>query len=425
MKIAIVGTGIAGNTVAWKLARKHDITVFEADSRIGGHTHTVDVDIAGHRYAIDTGFIVFNDWTYPNFIALLKELGVACQDSDMGFSVRDPATGLEYNGSNLNRLFAQRSNLFRPGFHRMVRDILRFNREAPGLLEAGQPDCTLSDYLQQGCYSREFTEQFILPMGAAIWSASLGQVRSMPAHFFVRFFHNHGMLSVNQRPVWKVVQGGSRQYVERLVAGHRQRIRLNAPVVRIERREGRVWIKAQGQEAECYDRVFLACHSDQALRMLSQPSRAEREVLGAFAWQDNEAVLHTDTRMLPRRRLAWAAWNARLTPALQTPVAVTYNMNILQGLQAPETFLVTLNTVDAIDPARIISRCNYSHPVFSAAAVAAQRRHSEINGTLGTYYCGAWWRNGFHEDGVASALAALRDFDMEQQDAQRDLRRTA
>ena len=425
MKIAIVGTGIAGNTVAWKLAHKHDITVFEADSRIGGHTHTVDVDIAGHQYAIDTGFIVFNDWTYPNFIAMLKELGVACQDSDMGFSVRDPATGLEYNGSNLNRLFAQRSNLFRPGFHRMVRDILRFNREAPGLLETDQPDCTLSDYLQQGCYSREFTEHFILPMGAAIWSASLGQVRSMPARFFIRFFHNHGMLSVNQRPVWKVVQGGSRRYVERLVAGHRQRIRLNAPVVRIERQEGRVRIKVQGQEAECYDRVFLACHSDQALRMLSQPSRAEREVLGAFAWQDNEAVLHTDTRMMPRRRLAWAAWNARLTPALQAPVAVTYNMNILQGLQAPETFLVTLNTAEAIDPARIIRRCNYSHPVFSAAAVAAQQRHSEINGTLGTYYCGAWWRNGFHEDGVTSALAALRDFEMERRDAQRDLRRTA
>jgi predicted NAD/FAD-binding protein len=423
MRIAVVGTGIAGNVAAWKLSREHDITVFEADSRVGGHTHTVAVESGGRSWSVDTGFIVFNDWTYPNFIAMLGELGVRWQDSDMSFSVRDPVSGLEYNGTDLNGLFAQRSNLLRPSFHRMVRDILRFNRQAPALLEADAPDLSLDEYLDRQRYSREFREHFILPMGAAIWSVSLADMLRMPARFFVRFFHNHGMLSVNHRPVWKVVCGGSRSYVERLVAGHRERIRLNTPVERIERQAGQVLVKARGMEAERFDRVFLACHSDQALAMLAEPTAAELSVLGAIRYQDNEVVLHTDTRLMPRRRRAWAAWNARIMQERYAPVAVTYNMNILQGLAAPETFLVTLNDSQAIDPGRVLGRYHYAHPVFTPDAVDAQARHRELNGTLGTYYCGAYWRNGFHEDGVVSALAALRDFEQDLNDAQRDLRR--
>lgn len=423
MKIAVVGTGIAGNIAAWKLSPEHEVTVYEAEPRIGGHTHTVDVESGGRRFAVDTGFIVFNDWTYPNFIAMLAELGVAWQDSDMSFSVRHPGTGLEYNGSDLNRLFAQRSNLFRPSFLRMVRDILRFNREARALLAPDAPDGTLDDYLEDAGYSREFRDHFIMPMGAAIWSARLEDMGRMPARFFVRFFNNHGMLSVNERPVWKVIRGGSSRYVEQLVAGHRDRIRLATPVQRIERHGHGVTVRAQGCEPEHFDRVFLACHSDQALHLLDEPTLLEREVLGAIDYQDNEVVLHTDTRMLPSRRLAWAAWNARIMNERDAPVVVTYNMNILQGLDAADTFLVTLNDSSAIDPQRILGQYRYAHPVFTPSAVAAQARHRELNGTLGTYYCGAYWRNGFHEDGVVSALSAVNDFQSDLEHAQRDLRR--
>ncbi len=423
MKIAVVGSGIAGNMVAWKLSREHEVTVFEADSRPGGHTHTVDVELAGERYAVDTGFIVFNDWTYPNFIAMLDELDVPWQDSDMSFSVKHERTGLEYNGTSLNTLFAQRSNLFRPSFHRMIRDILRFHKEAPALLDDDAADLSLADYFARNDYSQEFQDHYILPMGSAIWSASQSRLREMPARLFVRFFKNHGMLSVNERPVWRVIKGGSRSYLNRLMEGHRDQVRLNAPVEAIRRYENQVRVKVRGQEPEMFDHVFLACHSDQALAMLEDPSAAEREVLGAIPYQQNEAVLHTDASVLPRRRLAWAAWNYHLLEQPQRPAAVTYNMNILQSLGAPETFCVTLNHTAAIDPARIIGRYEYAHPVFTPAAVAAQARQREISQGRRTSYCGAYWRNGFHEDGVVSALSALNYFAEDRNYAQRDLRR--
>jgi uncharacterized protein len=417
MKIAIVGTGIAGNVVAHRLAREHDITVFEADARVGGHTNTVDVVAGGRRWAIDTGFIVFNDVTYPKFVALLDELGVASQPSDMSFSVSDRRSGLEYSGSSLNTLFAQRSNLLRPSFHRMLLDVLRFNREAPVLLEGGGGPVTLGEYLRAQGYSRSFVEHYILPMGAAIWSASPEGMSRMPAAFFVRFFHNHGLLSVTDRPQWRVIRGGSKRYVEKLVAGHRDRIRLNTPVHWIRRHPGYVEVKARGSEVERFDRVFLACHSDQALRLLTDPSPQEREVLGAIAYQRNEAVLHTDTALLPRRRRAWAAWNylmpahdADADGAGERKVTLTYNMNILQGLDAATPFCVTLNDRGAIHPDRVIQRMEYAHPLFTERAVAAQQRHREIDGARRTYYCGAYWRYGFHEDGVVSALDALRHF---------------
>ncbi|MEM1411624.1 MAG: FAD-dependent oxidoreductase [Pseudomonadota bacterium] len=426
MKIAIVGTGIAGNIAAWKLAREHDITVFEAGAYIGGHTNTVDVSLGDQTWAVDTGFIVFNDWTYPNFIAMLEELGVAWQDSDMSFSVKHARTGLEYKGSTLNTLFAQRSNLVRPSFLGMVRDILRFHKEAPALLEQSGPvaEIGLGDWLERERYGQAFTEHFIVPMGSAIWSATQERMRQMPTKFFVRFFKNHGMLQVKDRPVWRVIKGGSREYVRPLVAGHRDRIRLNTPVETIRRFPDHVRVKSVGQEAEAFDHVFLACHSDQALRLLQDPTEAEQAVLGAIAYQSNEAVLHTDASVLPSRPLAWAAWNYHLLEQPERPAAVTYNMNILQGLDAPETFCVTLNNTEAVDPARIIDTYHYDHPVFTPEAVAAQARHREVNQGNRTSYCGAYWRNGFHEDGVVSALAALDHFREDETHAQRDLQRT-
>jgi predicted NAD/FAD-binding protein len=423
MKIAIVGSGISGNVVAHRLHREHDITVYEAGSHIGGHTHTHSVEQAGRRYEVDTGFIVFNDRTYPNFIALLDELGVASQESSMSFSVRNEASGLEYNGTTLNSLFAQRRNLLRPSFLGTVCDILRFNREAPALLAEPGGELPLGELLVRGRYSRAFIDHYIIPMGAAIWSTDPASMFNFPARFFVRFLHNHGMLTVNDRPVWRTIRGGSARYVEKLTAPFRERIRLDTPVEWIRRMPGSVIVKARGAEAQRYDAMFLACHSDQALRLLVDPSGIEREVLGAIPYQTNEAVLHTDTRLLPRRRLAWAGWNYHVLPPGHGPIALTYNMNILQRLDAPTPFLVTLNRSDAIDPERIIKRMTYEHPLFTPASVAAQARQRELNGAAGTYFCGAWWGNGFHEDGVVSALRALADFEADH--AQRALHRSA
>jgi len=426
MKIAVVGSGIAGNVAAFRLARDHDVTVFEAAGRIGGHTHTVDVTHAGRSYAVDTGFIVFNDRTYPHFVALLDELGVASRESAMSFSVRNEGSGLEYMGSNLNSLFAQRRNLLRPAFHGMLRDILRFNREAPRLLapdSSGSAGLTLGEFLHRQRYSRPFIDDYIVPMGAAIWSAPPQAIRRMPAVFFVRFFDNHGMLTVNDRPQWRVVSGGSRSYVDKLVAGFRDRIRLNTPVESIRRLKGHVEIRTPGAAPERFDQVFIACHSDEALALLADASPLEREVLGAIAYQSNEAVLHTDERLMPRRKRAWAAWNYHIAAASPERVAVTYNLNILQGIDAPVQFCVSLNHTAAIDPCRIIRRIRYAHPLFTPAAVAAQGRQAELNGRQRTYFCGAYWRFGFHEDGVVSALNALAHFHRREGYAERNLRR--
>jgi predicted NAD/FAD-binding protein len=432
VKIAVIGTGIAGNYVAHRLAERHDITVFEAEDRIGGHTNTVDIEENGRTLAIDTGFIVYNDRTYPNFLALLDELGVASQPSDMSFSVTGGRHGLEYNGSSLNGLFAQRRNLVRPSFYRMLSDILRFNREAPALLKQPELRLTLGEYLALNRYGEHFIEHYILPMGSAIWSATPERMRATPAVFFVRFFQNHGLLTVDDHPQWRVIEGGSARYVEKLVAGHRDRIRLGSPVSTIRRTPGGIMVQPEGGEAERFDRVFVACHSDQALAMLEDPTPQERDVLGAIGYQKNEAVLHTDTSLMPRRRRAWAAWNyniPRNPDNTDGRVTLTYNMNILQSLDAGREYCVTLNNTDAIDPAKIIREFSYEHPIFTERAVAAQQRHREINGARGTYYCGAYWRYGFHEDGVVSAIDALRHFEEDPHesgfgnDAQRHLRR--
>ena len=405
MKIAIIGSGIAGNVVAHHLHREYDITVFEAAGHVGGHTHTHSIALDGEAHQIDTGFIVFNDRTYPNFIALLAELGVESQPSAMSFSVRNERSGLEYNGTSMNSLFAQRRNLFRPSFYHMLRDILRFNREAQALLDS-ELEIALGDYLTQQRYSREFIRDYLIPMGAAIWSTDPVRMLSFPARFFVRFFHNHGMLTVNDRPQWRAISGGSARYVEKLVAPFRSRIRLHTPVEAVRRLPDRVMVTALGAEPERFDQIFLACHADQALRLLADATPLEREVVGAFGYQKNEAVLHTDTALLPRARRAWAAWNYHVEPA-QNAATLTYNMNILQNLASRHTFCVTLNRSADIAPGRIIKRLTYEHPLYTPAAVAAQQRQREVNGVNRTYYCGAYWRYGFHEDGVVSALQAI------------------
>jgi predicted NAD/FAD-binding protein len=403
MRIAIIGSGISGLVTAYHLSQTHEVTVFEANHYIGGHTHTHTLPLGGRSYNVDSGFIVFNDWTYPNFIHLLEELGVAHQPSSMSFGVKCERTGLEYNGTTLNSLFAQRRNLFNPRFLRMIWDIVRFNKQAPALLASADDRTTLGDYLCVNRYSHAFAEHYILPMGAAIWSADPEQMLNFPARYFVRFFHNHGMLNIGNRPVWRVIKGGSNRYVEALTRRFADRIRLDTPIQSVTRLADGVRIRPENSEAMEFDGVVFACHSDQALNLLTDASPAERAILGAIPYQENEAILHTDARVLPRSRLAWAAWNYHIPKQQQNRVALTYNMNILQSLNAPETVCVSLNYGVGIDPNRIIKRIIYHHPVYTPAGIAAQQRHGEISGVNRTYYCGAYWGFGFHEDGVNSA----------------------
>lgn len=411
MKIAIIGSGIAGLTSAYLLNRNHEISVFEAGDWVGGHTHTVEVQVDGQHHAVDTGFIVFNDWTYPNFIRLLNQLGVGFKATEMSFSVSDPVSGVEYNGHSLNSLFAQRRNLLSPKFWGMVRDILRFNREALNDLNLQRiaRDMTLGDYLKANAYSERFIQHYIVPMGAAIWSMSLHDMLGFPLQFFVRFFKNHGLLSVSDRPQWCVVEGGSSSYIAPLTESFKQHIRLNCPVTRVERdADGVTLHSAQGSER--FDKVVFACHSNQALALLAEPTRIEKDILGALPYADNDVVLHTDTRLLPQRPLAWASWNYRLGGPADQPAAVTYNMNILQSIQSETTFCVSLNQTALIDPSKILARYTYAHPQYSLAGTQAQARWEELLGANHSYFCGAYWANGFHEDGVVSALRVAREF---------------
>lgn len=424
MKIAIIGTGIAGNVAAYYLRRQHDITVFEAGNYVGGHTNTVTVQENGRRFGVDTGFIVFNDRTYPNFIRLLEEIGQQSQASEMSFSVQADNGGIEYSSYVPNGLFAQRRNLFRPAFHRMIRDILRFNKSAlPSADHLGYDD-TVGEFLEENRYSREFRDHYLIPMAAAIWSAEPVSILDMPIKFLVRFFDNHGLLQLRDRPQWRVIKGGSREYVQKLVAGHRDRIRLNTAVQSIKRFVDRVEIKSASGGLEQFDCVFIACHSDQALSLLRDASSTEREVLGAIQFQQNEAILHTDDLLMPKHKRAWASWNYHIPEDATRHVAVTYNMNILQALKADKQYLVTLNNNRNIHPDSIIRVEKYEHPIFSRASVAAQQRQAELNNSR-TFFCGAYWRNGFHEDGVVSALNALHHFEEKLTNGQLHLRRAS
>ncbi|HVN52620.1 MAG TPA: FAD-dependent oxidoreductase [Acidimicrobiales bacterium] len=413
MRIAIVGTGISGLVCAHLLHPRHDITVFEAGDHVGGHTNTVRVDLEGETHHVDTGFIVHNERNYPNFVELMNQLGVATQPSTMSFSVSDPRTGLEYRGTNLNTIFAQRRNLVRPSFLRMLADIVRFNRAAKRLLrEANGTDesVSLEQFVRDGDYSPAFTDQFLVPLGASIWSADPETFTQFPAVAYARFMDNHGLLDLRGMPEWRTVTGGSQRYVDRITAPFAERIRLRDPVEKVVRTPDGVEVVSVLDGPEVFDRVILASHSDQALRLLADPSPAEREILGAIRYQPNVATLHTDERFLPRSPRARASWNYHLSGDGGRTATLTYWMNRLQSIESRHQFLVTLNRHEDIDPDKVLGRYDYTHPVFDAGAMAAQRRRDEIQGVRGTFFAGAYWEYGFHEDGVRSALDVCRHF---------------
>jgi uncharacterized protein len=411
MRIAIIGSGISGLVAAYKLHQKHEVTVFEANDYIGGHTNTVEVDVDGQNYAIDTGFIVFNDRTYPNFCQLMDDLQVESRPTTMSFSVRAEHDNLEYNGSSLSGLFAQKRNLLRPKFYRMVCDILRFNRESLELLDDDNDTITVGEYLRQKEYSTQFADHYLLPMGAAIWSCPTAAFEAFPMRFIVEFYKNHGLLSLKDRPTWRVITGGSQQYVAPLTNGFRDRTRLSCPVTGVYRNSHAVTLRTSDAE-ETFDEVVFACHSDQALRILGNDAGdAEREVLGAIRYEPNIAVLHTDESVLPTRKTAWAAWNYHVPSGQTNKSTLTYNMNILQHIESDHTFCVTLNEEARIDSEKVLGTFKYSHPVFTVERSTAQARHSQLIRSNRTSFCGAYWGNGFHEDGVNSALAVVREFE--------------
>jgi len=386
MRIAIIGGGISGLVSAYLLNEDHDIVLFEANDYIGGHTHTIDVTIGKSRYAVDTGFIVFNEVTYPNFLKLLKRLGVASQPSTMTFSVKSERDGIEYNTHNLNTIFAQRKNLLDPSFYRMIMDIFRFRREFRRLLEEERREEGLVRFLRSQGYSRRFIDYFIVPLGSSLWSTDPKRIDDFPLATFVRFFENHGFLQIKNPLEWKAIKGGSARYVEKLIGPFRARIRLGSPVRTVTRHPDRVEVRLDAGVVERFDHVVLAVHSDQALAMLSDPAPAEREILGAIPYQENLTILHTDIRILPARRRIWASWNSCIPKEERKRAVITYDMNILQNLQAPEEFCVTLNYPEIIARDRIIGSYNYHHPVYTTVAPAAQKRHGEISGVNRTHY---------------------------------------
>ncbi len=414
MRIAVIGSGVSGLVAAWLLARKHEVVLYESADRLGGHAHTTEVDLGQGPIAVDTGFIVFNHRTYPLFRRVLQELGVAEANSDMSFSASIPARRIEYNGTNLNTLFAQRRNLLRPSFWRMVRGILRFYKQARELLEPGAEEITLGDYLAKRAYSKEFVDDHLVPMAAAVWSTDRVRMMDFPARFLVRFFDHHGFMEVDNRPPWFTVAGGSREYVRAIARELGPSVRLNDAVLRVRRDTTSHSSPAQSvhvhskQGEESYDQVVLATHSDTALQLLADPSDAEREVLGALPYQENVAQLHSDARVMPRKRKAWASWNYHVGSDQSAPPTITYWMNLLQGIESTEPLFVSLNREAEIDPTKVHGRWIYHHPLYTAATVAAQARRPEIQGVDRVWYAGAYWGYGFHEDGARSGVEVAR-----------------
>ena len=411
MKIAIIGSGISGLTSAYLLNRNHDITVFEANDYIGGHTHTHNIKIKDKEYAVDTGFIVYNERTYPNFIKLLDTLGVERQLSTMGFSVKSASEDYEYAGESLNSLFAKRSNIFRLGFLRMLYEMYRFGKKSDSTGLGLDVSITLGTYLRSENYSNEFINYFIIPMGAAIWSTPANKVLDMPAYFFIKFFYNHGMLEIINRPKWWVIKDGSSAYIKKIIKGFESKINLSSPIRTVSRLDNGIEIEtANSKKPLMFDAVVFATHSDQALGMLKDPTEKEKDILSSIPYQKNEVLLHTDSSVLPKRKLAWASWNYQLDSNPESPVVLTYNMNILQSLDCDETFCVTLNDHQSVDKSKVLKKITYHHPLFTVKGIEAQKRKLEISGVNNTYYCGAYWHNGFHEDGVISAIEVCKHF---------------
>lgn len=411
MKIAIIGSGISGMVCGHVLAQKHEVHLFEASPRIGGHTHTHEIQVASGKYSIDTGFIVHNDRNYPNFVKLMDKLGVETKNSTMSFSVKVEENGLEYNGTSINSLFCQRKNIFRPSFYKMIQEILRFNKQATDYFvkhkDEAPDEMSLEDYLGENKYSNDFIEYYIMPMGAAIWSASREEMKKFPLHFFIRFFHHHGMLTVEDRPQWRVLVGGSKSYIPKLTANFSQNIHLDHPITSVTRSGGSVLLN----DSLPFDQVIFACHANQAMEILKDPSSQEKKVMAGFSYRPNDVILHTDTSVLPLSKLGHASWNYYLPKIQLDRVAVTYHMNILQGITSPETFLVSLNMDHLIDPRKILKKISYAHPVYNQSAVNSQKLWNTVSSLQSrTHFCGAYWGNGFHEDGVKSALAVTSAF---------------
>jgi predicted NAD/FAD-binding protein len=403
VRIAVVGSGISGLMCSWLLSRRHSVTLFEANDYLGGHTHTHDIVLRGREYRVDTGFIVFSPLHYPLLTRLFQELHVDSQPTTMSFSVRNEASGLEYNATNLAGMFCQRRNLVSPRFLGMIRDLMRFYREAPALLALEGRGPTLGEYLEHGRYGAAFRDEHLVPMAAALWSSPPAEILSFPALYLVRFMANHQMLNVQTRPVWRVVAGGSDRYVAALRARWSVEERPGCPVRRVARGAQSVQVTTD-RGVETFDQVVFACHSDQALSLLDDPSPAERDVLGALRYQSNEVVLHTDASVLPLNRRAWAAWNALVPRVATQTCTVSYCMNLLQGIPSPDPLIVTLNPVRPIDPEATLRKLRYHHPVYSHESVAAQARRPEIQGMNRTWFAGAYWGWGFHEDGMRSAV---------------------
>lgn len=412
--IAIVGSGISGLTAAYLLKNKYKVSVFEKNNYIGGHTATVDVEVNNRTIAIDTGFIVFNDRTYPLFNKLLEQIGVNRQETEMSFSVSNQLSGLEYNGHNLDTLFAQRKNLFSVRFWRLISSIIRFNKLCKKHFQSKQiAEISLGEFLKQNNFSDYFAEHYILPMGAAIWSSSIEQMEEFPLPFFIQFFFNHGLLNIADRPQWYVIPGGSRSYIAPLTKGIEQQIFLNTNIDKIQRHANGVTLFFDDNTQQEFDELILACHSDQALKLLDDASLLEKSILSDISYTANDVVLHTDTQMLPKAKKAWASWNYQLDNNRTRPASVTYNMNILMGLKEPETFCVTLNQSSNIDPKQILASFVYHHPVFNQTSFAAQQRRQQICGHQHTHFAGAYWYNGFHEDGVRSAVDVAKRLGVE------------
>jgi predicted NAD/FAD-binding protein len=407
-KIAVVGTGISGLSAAWLLDKDHDVTVYEKNHYVGGHSNTADIEVGGREIAVDTGFIVYNPLNYPNLVALFEHLDVPTKPSDMSFGASLDDGALEYSGTDLNGLFSQRRNILRPRFLRMLSDLFRFYREAPGLVDdRSLQNISLGDFLRHKGYRDAFVYDHLMPMGAAIWSSSIEEMLSFPALTFVRFFRNHGLLKLTDRPEWRTVDGGSREYVKRLTDSFKHRIRVGQPVTQIERSGETSTVKCSDGSQENYDHVVLACHADQALSLLANPTEEELAALGNIHYQANTAVLHTDTRLLPERKHAWASWNylGIGKDNQKQLLCVTYLMNLLQGLATDTPVMVTLNPCKEIDPAKIIEIYDYEHPLFNIAAMQSQPKLWGLQGKQNTWFCGAYFGSGFHEDGIQAGLA--------------------